>query len=102
VLVKAWVCPAFPEGIKDQLFDLRLVWFSSRGPARKIAIVVIGDESITRLGCRPWPRSRLAATGEIAVGVGRIDQPPDADGVGGREPCWSSAGITSPRITPWE
>ncbi len=84
VLVTAWIRPAFLEGIEYQLFDLRLKWFGSRAPAQNIAIVAIDEESITKLGRWPWPRSRmaalvdlLAAKGARVIGLGLILSEPE-------------------------
>lgn len=84
VLVTAWIRPAFLEAIEYQLFDLRLKWFGSRAPAQNIAIVAIDEESITKLGRWPWPRSRmaalvdlLAAKGARVIGLGLILSEPE-------------------------
>ena len=84
VLVTAWMRPAFLEAIEYQLFDLRLKWFGSRVPAQNIAIVAIDEESITKLGRWPWPRSRmaalvdvLAAKGARVIGLGLILSEPE-------------------------
>jgi CHASE2 domain-containing sensor protein len=84
VLAMVWIRPAFLEGIEDRLFDLRLKWFGSRAPAQNIAIVAIDEESITKLGRWPWPRSRLsalvdllAAKGPKVIGLGLILSEPE-------------------------
>ncbi|MBI2456078.1 MAG: CHASE2 domain-containing protein [candidate division NC10 bacterium] len=84
VLVTAWIRPAFLEAIEYQLFDLRLKWFGSRAPTQNIAIVAIDEESITKLGRWPWPRSRvaalvdhLAAKGARVIGLGLILSEPE-------------------------
>ncbi|MEK6718184.1 MAG: serine/threonine-protein kinase [candidate division NC10 bacterium] len=84
VLVTAWIRPAFLEAIEYQLFDLRLKWFGLRAPAQNIAIVAIDEESITKLGRWPWPRSRmaalvdlLAAKGARVIGLGLILSEPE-------------------------
>ena len=70
VLVMVWIRPTFLGGIEDQLFDLRLKWFGSRTPAQNIAIVAIDEESITKLGRWPWPRSRMAALVNLLTAKG--------------------------------
>jgi len=84
MLAMVWIRPAFLEGIEDRLFDLRLKWFGSRAPAQNIAIVAIDEESITKLGRWPWPRSRLsalvdllAAKGPKVIGLGLILSEPE-------------------------
>ena len=70
VLVMTWRHPAFLEAIEDRLFDLRLGWFGSHAPIQNIAIVAIDEESITKLGRWPWPRSRVAALVDLLAASG--------------------------------
>ena len=84
VLVTVWVRPAFLEAIECQFFDLRLKWFGSRSPAQHVVIVAIDEESITKLGRWPWPRSRvaslvdrLAAKGAKVIGLSLILSEPE-------------------------
>jgi CHASE2 domain-containing sensor protein len=84
VLVMVWIRPAFLEAIEYRLFDLRLKWFGSGAPAQNIAIVAIDEESITKLGRWPWPRSRvaslvdlLAAKGAKVIGLSLILSEPE-------------------------
>jgi serine/threonine-protein kinase len=84
VLVMAWLQPAFLEAIEYRFFDLRLKWFGSRTPAQNIVIVAIDEESITKLGRWPWPRSRVASlvdrlanAGAKAIGLSLILSEPE-------------------------
>ncbi len=84
VLVLSWVRPAFLDTLEYQLFDLRLKWFGASGPVQNIAIVAIDEESITKLGRWPWPRSRitalvdsLAAKGAKVIGLSLILSEPE-------------------------
>jgi serine/threonine-protein kinase len=89
VLVTMWVRPSFLETIEHKLFDLRLKWFGSGAPAQNIALVAIDEESITKLGRWPWPRSRiaalvdlLAAKGAKVIGLGLIlSEPEESSGL---------------------
>ena len=84
VLGMAWVRPAFLESMDYRTLDLSLKWFGSRTPAQNIAIVTIDDESVTKLGCWPWPSMRLAALvdllpakGAKIIGLGVILSEPE-------------------------
>jgi CHASE2 domain-containing sensor protein len=84
VLVMGWMRPPFLETIEYQLFDLRLKWFGSHTPPQNIAIVAIDEESITKVGRWPWPRSRitalvdqLSAKGAKVIGLSLILSEPE-------------------------
>ena len=84
VLALAILRPAFLEGVENRLYDLRLRWFGGGTPAANIAIVAIDEESITKLGRWPWPRSRiatlveqLAAKGAKVIGLALILSEPE-------------------------
>jgi len=61
VLILAWIRPAFLEAIEFRLYDLRLRLLGGGAAPSNIAIVAIDEESVTKLGRWPWPRTRLAA-----------------------------------------
>ena len=61
VLVMGFMRPSFLETFEYQLFDLRLKWFGAHAAPQNIAIVAIDEESITKVGRWPWPRSRITA-----------------------------------------
>jgi eukaryotic-like serine/threonine-protein kinase len=84
VLVLGWMRPTFLESFEYRLFDLRLKWFGARMQAQNIAIVAIDEESITKLGRWPWPRSRvtslvdtLTAKGAKVIGLSLILSEPE-------------------------
>ncbi|MBI4536920.1 MAG: CHASE2 domain-containing protein [candidate division NC10 bacterium] len=70
VVVLTLLRPPFLESIEYRLFDLRLRWFGPGTPSANIAIVAIDEESITKLGRWPWPRSRVAALVERLAAKG--------------------------------
>jgi serine/threonine-protein kinase len=49
--------PSFLRGIELKTYDLRASTRKHTSPGEEIAIVVIDDESISRIGRWPWPRS---------------------------------------------
>ena len=84
VVILAWLRPAFLESIENRLYDIRLRMFGPGNPSANIAIVAIDEESITKLGRWPWPRSRiatlverLAAKGAKVIGLTLILSEPE-------------------------
>ena len=84
VLVMGFMRPSFLETFEYQLFDLRLKWFGAHTAPQNIAIVAIDEESITKVGRWPWPRSRitalvdqLAAKGAKVIGLNLILSEPE-------------------------
>jgi len=84
VLVMGFMRPSFLETFEYQLFDLRLKWFGAHTAPQNIAIVAIDEESITKVGRWPWPRSRitalvdlLAAKGAKVIGLSLILSEPE-------------------------
>jgi len=61
---------AFLDVVDAKLFDLRMKVLGSHRVDERIAIVAIDDESITKLGRWPWPRSRIAAVVDLLAKKG--------------------------------
>ncbi len=60
----------FFDVVDAKLFDLRMKILASRRADDRIAIVAIDDESITKLGRWPWPRSRIATAVDLLAKKG--------------------------------
>ncbi len=60
----------FFDVLDAKLFDLRMKLLGSRRVDDRIAIVAIDDESITKLGRWPWPRTRIAAVVDLLAKKG--------------------------------
>ncbi len=53
VLATAWLRATFLEAIEGRLFDLRLTWSGSGGPAQAVPIVAMDSEAIQQFRTPP-------------------------------------------------